>query len=603
MSKLRFLCADGVWRERSIAASAWAVTGPVGNGTSTALEALFYVVGLNKGDVAVMPPVKALKELEARCTIGGVSWSISRTTAGNTVVFREAGGTSRRVEAFSATGRSGKRTAGDFLLELLGIADARRGTARLGLPQLARAMYLQEATIATHYLGGLGAEERKLLFDVLLGLRDQELQRLEDEHTAAESAYSKTSRLLSQLLKQRKERDLDEPEVIIAEQERKQAQLKEARGRLEAQKKKLSDIAAQRGRLDLALQQARQAEKAARAACDLAGREVTATEADLADTRGYLRGLKRRSAQRDSCSECRKPLPERPEGHCRQCAQPGEGRTGPAVEELAEAAARIEAATLVAKLRRGQQAEAALLARQASDATQEAERARDRHDRDVWQPQHQCVLEAETLVGGLDGELVQLKWRLKEVENILDLTAEKETLGKQRTQARETLTVAQHERETRRKERIQLWSQHFLARVQTVLPGVERARIDPDAYTTVIGHTVFEDSSVAGGERILRNVCALLALRDVAREVPSAPIPSLLVVDFPVYGSDTNETDRHTGTRLLGQLVDAARDGHGQVLLAARALPPSTHDRVRCLALSPTHHFFDHAPRSSDQDG
>ncbi|MFE6759941.1 hypothetical protein ACFVDQ_41130 [Streptomyces sp. NPDC057684] len=200
-------------------------------------------------------------------------------------------------------------------------------------------------------------------------------------------------------------------------------------------------------------------------------------------------------------------------------------------------------------------------------------------------------------------ELVQLKWQLKEVENILHLTAEKEALGKQRAEAREALPAAQHERETRRKERIQLWSQHFLARVQAVVPGVERARIDPDAHATVIGHAVFEDSSMAGGERILLNVCALLALRDVAREVPSAPIPSLLVVDFPVYGSDTNEADRHTGTRLLEQLVDAARDGRGQVLIATRALPASAHDGVRHLALSPTHHFFEHASRSSDQDG
>ncbi|SCD66431.1 hypothetical protein GA0115253_1013243 [Streptomyces sp. Termitarium-T10T-6] len=586
-----------------MAAPAWAVTGPVGSGTSTVLEALFYAVGLNKGDVAVMPPVKALKELEVRCTIGGVSWSISRVTASNTVTFREAGGTARRVEAFPATGKSGRPTAGDFLLELLGVADARRGTARLGLPQLARAMYLQEATIATHYLGGLGTEERKLLFDVLLGLRDREVQRLEDEHTAAESVYNKTSRLLSQLLKQRKERDLDEPEVIIAERDRKQDELEKGRARLEVQKKKLSDIAARRGRLDLAMHQARQAEKTARAACDLAGREVTAAETDLADAKGYLRGLKRRSTQRDSCSECRKPLPERPEGYCRQCAQPGERRTGPAQEELAEAAARIEAATLMAKLRRDRQREAAQLAGHASEVTQEAEKERDRHDRDAWRPQHQRVMEAETLVGGLNGELAQLKWRLKEVENILHLTAEKEALGKQRARARDALTAAQQERETRRKERIQLWSQHFLARVQAVLPDVERARIDPHSYTTVIGHTVFEDSSVAGGERILRNVCALLAFRDVAREVPAAPIPSLLVVDFPVYGSDTNETDRHIGTRLLEQLADAGHDGHGQILLAARALPASTHGRVRCLALSPTHHFFDHAPRGSGQDG
>ncbi|MEU6994652.1 hypothetical protein ABZ953_28845 [Streptomyces sp. NPDC046465] len=237
------------------------------------------------------------------------------------------------------------------------------------------------------------------------------------------------------------------------------------------------------------------------------------------------------------------------------------------------------------------------------EVTQEAEKARDRHDRDAWRPQHQRALEAETLVGGLNGELAQLKWRLKEVENILHLTAEKEVLGIQRAEARDALAAAQQERETRRKERIQLWSQHFLARVQTVLPGVERARIDSDTYTTVIGHTVLEDSSVAGGERILRNVCALLTLRDVAREVPAAPIPSLLVVDFPVYGSDTNETDRHTGTGILEQLVDAAHDGHGQVLIATRALPASTHDEVRRLALSPTHHFFDHAPRSSNQDG
>ncbi|WP_158712197.1 hypothetical protein [Streptomyces rimosus] len=143
ITKLRFLLQDDSWRERRLSAPVCVVTGPIGSGTSTALECLFYVLGLSKGDVAEMPPMTACKEPHLLCIISGAPWTITRAPASGNVIFREArdGGI---VKPFPLTGRNGKPCAGDFVLELLGIPRAQRSGARLGLPQLMRAMYLQE---------------------------------------------------------------------------------------------------------------------------------------------------------------------------------------------------------------------------------------------------------------------------------------------------------------------------------------------------------------------------------------------------------------------------------------------------------------------------
>jgi hypothetical protein len=600
--KARFLLQDDIWRERRFTAPVCAVTGPVGSGTSTAVECLFYVLGLSKGDVAEMPPMTACKELQLLCTISGVPWNISRTPTGNTVIFREAGNSPGRVAPFPVTSKNGKPCAGDFMLELLGIPRTQRGNTRLGLPQLMHAMYLQEGTISTHFLGGLGTEERKLLFDVLLGLRDEELQRLEDEYAAAERAHAKPSRLLSQLTKQRTERGLDHPDAVLAEQVRKQAELEAARKTAQAHQEQLGNIAAQRGRLELAMSQTRQQERASRKAADQAQQEAEQAATKLAEARGYLRGLKRRAARRTHCSECQQELPVRPSGHCCQCGQATDAEHGMRQNELDEAQARIDMAALVAAQRRARYTEAAEAARQAGEKTQQAEADLHRHDRDQWQPHQQRTLDAEKQVSHLTGEITQLQERLKEIQLLIDLAAQVEPLKDARTKAREALDAARRERETRRKDRIHLWSKHLLKHARAILPGVDQAHVDPDTYTTVIGHKSFDISSVAGGERILHNVCALLALQDVACEVPDTLIPSLLVVDCPGYGSDTNDLDRDTATRLFHQILGSAHADRTQILLATQWLPAHTPAGVRRIPLTHESRFFDDAPHGAGQD-
>ncbi|MEF3113877.1 hypothetical protein [Streptomyces chrestomyceticus] len=602
ITKLRFLLQDDIWRERRLSAPVCAVTGPIGSGTSTALECLFYVLGLSKGDVAEMPPMTACKELHLLCIISGVPWTITRAPASGNVVFREArdGGI---VKPFPLTGRSGKPCAGDFVLELLGIPRAQRSGARLGLPQLMRAMYLQEGTISTHLFGGLSTEERKLVFDVLLGLRDEELTRLEDAYTEADRAHAAPSRLLSQLTKRRAERGLDHPDLVLAEQSRKQDELETARKTAQDYQEQLSDIAAQRGRLELAVGQARQQEKTARKAAEKAQQEAEQAATELAGARGYLRGLKHRAARRTHCSECRQELPARPAGHCCQCGQPlADSEGGMRQDELDEAQARIDLAALTASQRRGHYAHAVQLARQAEEKTQQTEADLARHERDQWKPHHQRTLDAENRINYLAGEIAQLQERLKEIQLLIDLTAQVEPLKQARTKAREALDAARRERDTRRKDRILLWSQHLLKHARAILPGVDQAHIDPDSYTTVIGHKRFDICSVAGGERILHNVCALLALQDVAHEVPDTLIPPLLVIDCPGYGSETNDLDRTTATRLITQILGQAHDDRTQTLLAAQSLPAQdTATGVRRIPLTHEHRFFDHAPHSTDQ--
>ncbi|MYX22967.1 MULTISPECIES: hypothetical protein [unclassified Streptomyces] len=597
--KVRFLLPDDIWRERHFTAPLCAVTGPIGSGTSTALECLFYVLGLSKGDVAEMPPMTACKELQLLCTISGVPWTITRVPAAGNVVFREVrdGG---RVKPFPLTGKKGHACAGDFVLELLGIPRAQRSGARLGLPQLMRAMYLQEGTISTHLFGGLNTEERKLVFDVLLGLRDEELQRLEDACTEAERAYATPSRLLNQLTKRRTERGLDHPDTVVAEQGCKQAELDAARKKARSCQEQLSDIAAHRGRLELAVSQARQQEKTARQAAEKAQQEAEQAATALAEARGYLRGLKRGAARRTHCSECQQELPARPAGHCCQCGQPAAGADGMRQDALDEAQARIDLAALTASQRRAHHAHAVQLARQAEEKTQKAEVDLARHERDQWKPNQQRTLDAENRVNYLAGEITQLQERLKEIQLLIDLTVQVEPLRQARATAREALEAARRERDTRRKDRILLWSQHLLKHARAILPGIDQAYVDPDSYTTVIGHKSFGVCSVAGGERILHNVCGLLALQDVGREVPDTLIPSLLVIDCPGYGSDTNDLDRTTATRLFTEILGQTHDDRTQILLATQSLPtPDAAAGVRRIPLSHEHRFFDDAPHSA----
>ncbi|MBZ4319913.1 hypothetical protein [Streptomyces huiliensis] len=600
ITKLRFLLRDGIWRERRLSAPVCAVTGPIGSGTSTALECLFYVLGLGKGDVAEMPPMTACKELQLLCTISGVPWVITRAPASGNVVFREAHGEGI-VKPFPLTSRNGTPCAGDFVLELLGIPHAQRSGARLGLPELMRAMYLQEGTISTHLFGGLSTEERKLVFDVLLGLRDEELTRLEDAYTQADRAHAAPSRLLSQLTKRRAERGLDHPDLVLAEQSRKQDELETARRTAQDHQEQLSDIAAQRGRLELAVGQARQQEKTARKAAEKAQEEAEQAATDRRGTRlPAWPQTPRRPAhplQRvpaGTSRPARRTLLSVRAAHRRQRRQHAPKRVGRGAGPHRHGGPDGRPAAR-APYPRGPAGPAG------EEKTQQAQADLARHERDLWKPHQQRTLDAESRVNYLAGEIAQLQERLKEIQLLIDLTAQMEPLKQARAEAREALDAARRERDTRRKDRILLWSKHLLKHARAVLPDIDQAHIDPDNYTTVIGHKSFDICSVAGGERILHNVCALLALQDVAREVPDTLIPSLLIIDCPGYGSDTNDLDRDTATRLITQILGQAHDDHTQVLLAAQSLPAqNSAPGVRRIPLTHDTRFFDDAPHSTD---
>ncbi|WP_421107044.1 hypothetical protein [Streptomyces sp. NEAU-S77] len=602
VEKLQFLL-NGQWRERWFSPQGTALTGPEGSGTSTPLEALFYVLGLGPGQVTVMPPVKACEMLRLVFRAAGVRWSATRDRASGSVLFHNLSDSSAAPQRLSVSaGKRGKLTAADFATELFGLPRTSRGSTRLGLAQALHVMMLHQATIATHYLGGLPPKERKLLFDVLLGLRDEELERLEREFGEVDRRHSRTRSVLNQFLKDREARGLDKPDVVRAEWEQKQGDHGQAAAQASAEHQRLSDLAGERGRLELAVERARAAYTAARAAADRADRDVRDAQSELARAKGFLEGLQRRTADPSRCSHCRQELPGRPEGHCRQCGQEmsddGMQQTRDALDQ---ALARVEAAQAVFGMRRSEADAADTGAKQAWQALEAATAAGKDHDRGKWAPQHERTLDAEKRASRLAGEVSQLERRLKEIEYILSLQEELAALVQERKAAQESLAAAREERAVRRKDRIGLWSQFLLARVREVDPRIDQAFIDPEDYSCLVDRMPFEDSSVAGGRRMMRNVCVLLALRDLGRAVAEVTVPPLLVIDSPVYSTGEHAEDQLIGTRLVEQLIsvgaDPAADGHACQVITASSVPlPRRVSGVREIQLSSDHRFFDHAP-------
>jgi hypothetical protein len=148
-----------------------------------------------------------------------------------------------------------------------------------------------------------------------------------------------------------------------------------------------------------------------------------------------------------------------------------------------------------------------------------------------------------------------------------------------RKAAEDDLKAATEERSTRRKERVALWSQFLLARVREIDPSIDHASIDPDDYTALVDNTTFEDSSVAGGPRTIRNVCVLLALRDLGRAVPAVLVPPLLVIDSPANGFGAIDADQQISRRLMDQIItvaaDPSTDGYAcQVITASNDAHP-----------------------------
>ncbi|MEU0476704.1 hypothetical protein [Streptomyces olivaceus] len=122
------------------------------------------------------------------------------------------------------------------------------------------------------------------------------------------------------------------------------------------------------------------------------------------------------------------------------------------------------------------------------------------------------------------------------------------------------------------------WSLHPLRRMQARDPEIHTVSISPEDSSVTINGKSFDARGVAGHAMTRANVSVLLALRDVAREVPAMPVPQFLIVDGPFTGLGEGPENHRNGNALLDDLTDLATSEDpsgvgGQVIIACNELP------------------------------
>ncbi|MFE2038603.1 hypothetical protein ACFXBB_36355 [Streptomyces scopuliridis] len=595
------------WRFRAFKGLVTFLTGPAGSGKSSGAESLLYALGLTKS--TVMPEVRRCDVVRLVFRVAGTRWQASRSgrSSGGQVIFENLSSSTEPDRSFPVqAAKAGETSASDFILELFGIQPMRSGAVTLNLSHVYRVMTLGQATIATEYLGGLGKAERVLLFEVLLGLRDAELDRLENAGSDADSRYNKAKRLLNQFTKLRETGVLADPEAVRAQHAAKMQAHQDTTRRWDEANGAYSVMAGEHGRLNAVYGVADKDRSRARRKADEAAALLRTAAEGQGRAQGHLNGLHAAAAKKDpeDCSRCGHVLPERNPGLCRQCGQACAQESGHderRQEALARAQAELDRATMIRAKREETARAAADAATGAESAARAALNARDTYEKQTLAPQRTKVHELEKTAHGLSKEIEQLAVRLEEAGYIAVQEREVQAREQEKKTVLRDRDAARTAREQRRKELLHRWSELFLARVREIDPSKNIATIDAEDFTTLVDGKAFEDSSVAGGPKTVTNIAVLLSLRDLAREEPTVTVPPFLLIDSPLSGFGAQGLDEQISTRLLKALITAADDPSPdgfacQIITVTNDPLPQAHSGVREIRLSPEHRYFDHAP-------
>ncbi|MFD5025105.1 hypothetical protein [Streptomyces sp. NPDC058373] len=555
------------------------LVGCSGSGKSTGFESLLYPLGLNSGKI--MHAVRSCTQVRLVFRVGDTRWQATRPAVhrGGYVSFENlsdpAVGEVRRPVA---RGRGGEQSASEFVMELLGIPILGSGGGRVGLAEVERWMALRQSTIATAYLGGGSDAVRRLTGRVLLGLHDEHIDGLQQRFQEAKSAHAQAKASAAAMLAARRDAGLPGPmDLEATEQLWKQEhaaaaeRAKQAQGELSRHQRHVAELDRQREQAKTAHQSARRHTGAVEERLRQALRHEGRLE-------GRLEGLRKEGSVPQHCPQCTQVLQADglPEDHCRVCKQPDAlhaqrlaGQAALLAEtEKSLASARQACGRLEIELARAQETE---------DTARETVRAAEQVIGDVTRstldPCRAAALTHEKKAAHLAGRLDQLQERIKEVGVLTALEAERDRLQEAKDQAHEMWKEAEKKLATELKHLVEQWSHHFLARLRAVNPDVRHAHIDPETFLPHVDGLAFDDQAVAGGPQTLANLCAMLALRDVARAVPTVLLPLFFMVDSPLSGLGGQGLDGQMAERLLEQLADAAAvadaDGTPMQIIAA----------------------------------
>ncbi|MFJ8536870.1 hypothetical protein [Streptomyces sp. NPDC093591] len=555
------------------------LVGCSGSGKSTGFESLLYPLGLNSGKI--MHAVRSCTQVRLVFRVGEMRWQATRPAVhrGGHVSFENlsdpAVGVVRRPVG---RGRGGEQSASEFVMELLGIPLLGSGGGRVGLTEVERWMALRQSTIATAYLGGGSDTVRRLTGRVLLGLHDEHIEGLQQRFQEVKAAHAQAKASAAAMRAARREAGLPGPMDLEATEQLWKQEHAAAAGQAQQAQAQLSRHQQHMAGLDRQRDQARAAHQAARRHTGAVEERLRQAQRHEGRLEGRLEGLSQQASEPQHCPRCAQVL--RTEGlpvdHCRVCKQKDVLHT----ERLAGQAARLaEAQQALASARQacGRLETELARAHEAEDRARQAlwaiEQSIGDFTRSVLNPCQAAALAHEKEAAHLAGRLEQLQERIKEVGVLAALEAERDRLLEEKDQAHDMWKEAEKKLAAQLKDLVEQWSRHFATRIRAVNADVRHAHIDPETFLPHVDGLAFDEQAVAGGPQTLANVCAMLSLRDVAREVPTVRLPLFFMVDSPLSGLGGQGLDGQMAERLMEQLAHAAAvadaDGTPMQIIAA----------------------------------
>ncbi|AUA07962.1 hypothetical protein GTZ89_44520 [Streptomyces sp. SID8382] len=597
-----FVYAD-TWRRRELGEQLTVLSGASAAGKSTPMEALLYALGLTTG--TIMPEVKSCPAVRLVFRVGTVRWSATRSGTGRRttrVVFENLTAPGVPLTRLVSPAKASEESASDFVLGLLGIPVLKSGETRMSLDLVRSVFTTRQEFIATRFLNGLTAKERTLTLDVLLRLRDEELDRLESAFNSAEHEYADIRSTINRYVKARQNAGLEPDADVRGEYERKRREHADTVAERETAQEALSRLEGDQGRLEREEQQAHSTYRQARAELDEARERCQRAAQQLGVAEGYLQALLQQRHDDSHCPACNLALPERRPGHCAVCDQLCEHtQPPPRWDELVAVARQGVLAAQKEMAARTRQTEQQAAAAAAAERLLDEARVRAAAHRERTAPARERVRGLEKRAERLDGELEQLKKRIKEQAVLASLRRDMKEHHRTMQEAQRRRDAARAKRQRRRSDLLARLAQFVLRRLQAILPDVQEVAIDPSDYALTIDGKPFADTSVAGGPKTAANLAFLLGLQDLADQEPDVLVPPLLVIDSPLAGFSSHGADEDTSRRLLDQLISAASASHDsvsrQAIMAVNDRIPAQRDTgVEHLALGPDHRFFDHAP-------
>ncbi|WP_414166390.1 hypothetical protein ACMATS_00315 [Streptoverticillium reticulum] len=570
---------EGAWVSRFFTGPMVLVAGESGAGKSTGLESQWYAVGLNC--TKVMPAVRACERVRLTFQIGTVRWRATRSarSSAGTVEFENLSEPGQPpVRCPVKPGRSGELSAAEFFQDLLGVPRIGTGPGRLTMEDILPWMYIQQTTIAVSYLGGLSPARRRLAGRTLLGAHDAQVEALRSRAERARKEWSAAKGTLEKVLAVRAERGLDELGDLQARQTQWTTEHEETAARARAASAELSKLARQHQSLADQAKATEPAQQAARASADEAEKEARSWARAEGEAEGLYTALRERAADPAACPVCHQKLVTEglSDEQCRLCKEidPGRAQRSRQDEERVRQARGQRDRARAARERADAAAAAARLrALQADQAVREAYTRAAEFGRDAVEPQRETVRGLEAAARELAARLEQLAEHLREVDVLRDLERDRDRLEAAKNTAQEEFKSAEEDVSEHVKALVTRWSLFFEERMKATDAQVRSASIDAEDFSPLVNGRPFEAQAVAGAVLVRVNINAMLALRDLMREVPAIRLPGFLMIDSPLSGLGTQGHDRQACETMLRALVDCAirpdTQGHVQQVICA----------------------------------